>query len=210
MSLSFRNRNGRPRTPPDDSSEGWYFSFACGLKDGVEVSGEWKTDGVDVAISVKTSGKKGDEPKILWHKQGLGLPIGWDKHLVDVSDYEGQTVDLAVTVSAGKSQNANFDWFVLAEPCINRGFEPALTLKDFTIKKQTAVMSDGGKVTHIAREEFGSRIFTGSFSSDGHTKEGVYIHPPFKNNVRGATVLTLQGVKIGGKASGKDAHSDML
>ena len=106
---------------------------------------------------------------------------------------------MVVTVSAGKQKNSNFDWFILAEPTIQsqRSFEPVLSLEDFTYKKATVVAVDNGKTTQVLdREEFGSRMFTGVFSSGEVEKKGIYLHPPYKNDVVGTMVVTLEKIAL--------------
>ena len=172
------------------SEDGWYFSFACGLRDGVGLSGTWKTDGVDVQIFVREGS---GEPQELW--KNTVANVGWENYIIDLSDYEDKVVDLVVEVSAGKVNNANFDWFVLAEPQLNNGFTSVLDVHDFAMNKETAVTVNG-KITTLSREEFGSRAFRGTFASNAVTKDGIYIHPPYKNDVVGTMRVTLREVKV--------------
>ena len=117
--------------------------------------------------------------------------------MLDLSEYAEKTIDVVVTVSAGEQKNSNFDWFILAEPTIQSGsFEPVLSLEDFTFKKATVVAVDEGQTQVLDREEFGSRAFTGSFSSNEVEKKGVYLHPPYKNDVVGTVVFTLDKVTL--------------
>ena len=141
------------------SEDGWYFSFACGLRDGVDLSGTWKTDGVDVQIFVREGS---GEPQELW--KNTVANVGWENYIIDLSDYEDKVVDLVVEVSAGKANNANFDWFVLAEPQLNNGFTPVLDVHDFAMNKETAVTVN---VVQGERKQAADNKQLGLFNLDG-------------------------------------------
>ena len=171
----------------DQEDQGWYLSFLAGLIDGIQTTGEWATDGVDVLIAVNDGGKSSEE---VW--SGTVKDLGWEKYLVDISDYAGKEISLEVSVSAGKQGNANFDWFVLAEPALMNEFTPVVSLlREVKHKKETVIISEDGKDTVLSDEEFGSRAYAGKFTSKSVEKEEIYIHPPFKGDVVGSMRVTF-------------------
>ncbi|QDZ23722.1 hypothetical protein HOP50_11g62620 [Chloropicon primus] len=124
-----------------------------------------------------------DEVAVLW--EGTVASPGWQKHIVDLTDFQGEEIELSVAVSA--RSNANYDWFVLAEPELLFGFEKVASLVDSRVElqKRTVLLAGEEETSSSSGEVHGSRAYTGEFQSGGEAKRGVYIHPPFKNDVKG-------------------------
>ena len=93
--------------PPVESNENLILHFSIGLRDGVDFElSHTKPDGVRFAIEIS------DERRF----EGVSEACRWDEHLIDLSDFAGNTVQVAFLTNCNGAGNTDYDWALWGNP----------------------------------------------------------------------------------------------
>ncbi len=141
--------------PQVESNENLILHFSIGLRDGVDFElPHTKPDGVQFAIEIS------DERRF----EGVSEACRWTEHLIDLSDFAGNTVPVAFLTNCNGAGNTNYDWALWGNPRVLKLTRTSLPLeKDEDkprLRRGLALGLLGGETPELSVTEFDLEVST--------------------------------------------------